>query len=85
MNALPHTADLVYRELYFPASAMAEGLELMNSVRLSFLANIQGLEWLGDDEKLGVCVCVCVCVWMSARAHACKACVLSHASTISQP
>jgi putative endopeptidase len=50
MNALPYAADLAYRELYFPASAMEEGQTLMEDIKISFLANMEAVDWLGDNE-----------------------------------
>ncbi len=49
MNALPYAADLAYRELYFPPSAMEEGQTLMEDIKTSFIANMEAVDWLSDN------------------------------------
>jgi len=66
MNALAHTADKVYRLLYFPPAAEAEGHMLMSSIKAAFIENLKSVDWY--------CMCVCVCVCVRERESMCVMC-----------
>jgi len=51
MNALAHTADKVYRLLYFPPAAEAEGHMLMSSIKAAFIENLKSVEWLDASTR----------------------------------
>ena len=47
MAALPHEADEVYRELFFPPAAQASGERLLTAIRDAFVHNLETVDWLG--------------------------------------